>query len=222
MLTGKIPYDGEYFQEVLENNKRAIIDFNIKELKNVPMIAFNLLHMMLELEPENRPTAKECLEHDYFSNNTFASMVINDELDEGVDLSYNLQVFKEKYGDGKNKNNALFDSIKFNANPTMKGNTDTYGSVGGNSQNSKNGGRIDSIDSIKKKGNKQGGKADNAGQRSSIYRYALMNGGKGVDLQQELKKMTASPDSYISENSDHSGEKGKNSQAGNKSKFANN
>lgn len=51
MLTGKIPYDGDDFQEVLENNKKAVIDFTIKELKNVPLVAYSLLQSMLELEP---------------------------------------------------------------------------------------------------------------------------------------------------------------------------
>jgi serine/threonine protein kinase len=156
MLTGKIPYDGEDFHEVLENNKKAVIDFTINELTKVPRVTFSLLQSMLELSPEDRPTAKECLEHEYFSSNTFASLVIEDDVDEGINLHHNIQIFKEKYGDVKNIDKGAFDSIKFNANPTIRGNTDTYGSIGGNSHNSKNNGQIDSFNSINRQANAKG------------------------------------------------------------------
>ena len=66
MLTGIIPYDGDDFSEVLKNNKRAIIDFNIKELETVNPTEMNLLRSMLNLNIEKRLTAKECLNHPYF------------------------------------------------------------------------------------------------------------------------------------------------------------
>ena len=66
MLTGIIPYDGDDFNEVLENNKRAVINFNIKQLETVNRTEMELLTRMLELDIEKRPTAKECLNHPYF------------------------------------------------------------------------------------------------------------------------------------------------------------
>lgn len=66
MLTGKIPYDGKDFQEVLENNKKATINFNIKEMKFITPVANDLLRKMLELNPKDRPSAIECLRHEYF------------------------------------------------------------------------------------------------------------------------------------------------------------
>lgn len=236
MLTGKIPYDGADFQEVLDNNKKAVINFNVKELKFVTPVAMNLLKNMLELNPEDRPTAKDALKHDYFVNKEAASMILDDdEQDEGIDLSQNLIQFKQKYRDVKK--GGVTDSIHFNANPTMKGNVDTYGSIRGGSKNSNMSGRIDSFNSVNKQAenkNIKKLKGDNAAKkRSSIYKYALMKGGKGVDLQKELEKMVnASMDSYKSEgsegddseDSESEGSKtpSKNIGRGQKSRFANN
>jgi calcium-dependent protein kinase len=90
MLTGKIPYDGADFQEVLDNNKKAVIDFNVKELKYITPIALNLLKNMLELDPEDRPTAKEALKHQYFVDKEASMIMDDDDVDEGIDLSQNL------------------------------------------------------------------------------------------------------------------------------------
>jgi len=122
MLTGKMPYDGEDFEEVLENNKRAVINFKVRELKNVTPIAYDLLTKMLELEPENRPTALQCLEHDYFVNES-KSMIFDDE---ETDHFGNLLAFQDKYKGLKK--GALCDSIRFNASPAMNGKVDTINS----------------------------------------------------------------------------------------------
>lgn len=82
MLTGKIPYDGDDFQQVLENNKKATIDFNIKELKNVTPVALELLKKMLNLNPNFRPSAAECLKHEYFTSVGKASFILDDDEDE--------------------------------------------------------------------------------------------------------------------------------------------
>jgi serine/threonine protein kinase len=232
MLTGKIPYDGADFQEVLDNNKKAIINYNVKELKYVTPVAMDLLRNMLELNPDDRPSALDCLKHEYFVNQEAASLILDDEEENGIDLSQNLVNFKEKY---KNmKPGGVTDSIHFNANPTINGVVDTYGSIrGSGSKNSGMSGNINSINSInksKKGTNKQISKlkGDKAAKRSSIYRYALMKGGKGVDIQKELEKMcNASMDSYNSGEGDSDSEsEGSNAnsktvaQGGNKSRFA--
>ncbi len=223
MLTGKIPYDGKDFQEVLDNNKKATIDFSIKELKCVGPIALSLLKDMLEISPANRPSAAECLKHEYFTSNTAASMVFDNE-PEDIDLAGNLKDFKDKY----KKGGGLTDSIHFNANPTMKGNIDTYGSINGKDSTGSN--QINSFHSINRKA-EQGGqigklKNDNGAKRSSIYKYALTKGGQGVDLTKELEKMVANQaqsDSYMSKSEDGSSDDSgtnKSKPAGLKSKFA--
>ena len=97
------------------------------------------------------------------------------------------------------------DSIHFNANPTIKGNVDTYGSITGHSKDSNNSGRIASFNSANRANNKALNrvKGEHKGnKRSSIYKYALMKGNKEVNLQAELEKMVnASMDSYNSEGS---------------------
>lgn len=236
MLTGKIPYDGADFQEVLDNNKKATINFDVKELKYVTPIAQDLLRHMLELAPQDRPTAIECLKHQYFVNKE-ASLIMDEVEEEGIDLVQNLTQFKAKYRNIKA--GGVTDSIHFHANPTINGVVDTYGSIKGSGTGSNRSGQIDSFNSTNKQNEKANNKAinklkgeNNGSKRSSIYKYALMKGGKGVDIQKELEKMVnASMDSYQSgdskEDSNSESDEGSNTnsktiQQGGKSRFANN
>lgn len=211
MLTGTIPYDGEDFEEVLENNKKAVINFKIKELKNVTPIALDLLKQMLVLDPDMRPTASECLKHEYFVSQA-PSMIFDDE-DEEMDYSANLMAFQGKYKGLKKE--ALGDSIHFNANPTINGKLDTidstmkFGSKGSNMSKNTDPGKISSFHG----GNKsKTGKKDPNAARPSIYKYALMKGNKGVDIQKELEKMVnASMDSYKSGDSGEDSDSDSNS-----------
>lgn len=123
-------------------------------------------------------------------------------MEEGINISQNLAQFQEKY---KNlKKDCVTDSLHFNANPTINGVVDTYGSI---NASSKSGNYIDSFNSVnRQKPQNQAIKnlkqQNNARKRSSIYKYALMKGGKGVDFQKELEKMgNVSMDSYQSEGS---------------------
>ena len=69
MQTGKSPFEGKSFQEILNKNKQCKIDFTGKSLKKVPISVFDLLKRMLEVDPEKRPTAVECLASDFFIEN---------------------------------------------------------------------------------------------------------------------------------------------------------
>lgn len=209
MLTGTIPYDGEDFEEVLENNKKAVINFKVKELKNVTPIAMDLLKKMLELEPDNRPTASQCLKHEYFVNEE-KSMIFDDE-DEDLDYAANLNAFQNKYKGLKK--DAIGDSIHFNANPTMNGKLDTidstakFNSKGSNMSKNTDPGKIASFHGGNKSKAGGAGKKDPTAHRPSIYKYALMKGNKGVDMQAELEKMVnASMDSYKSGDSEGDGD----------------
>ena len=228
MLTGKIPYDGKDFEEVLENNKKAVINFEVKELKNVTPAAFDLLRSMLELDPADRLTAAQCLQHEYFIKDQ-QSFIMDDEDDEfqGYNLENNLKNFREKYkGIGvKGGGKGITDSIRFNARPDINGNLDTInstkfgGSKGSNLSKHTDPGKISSFHSANKSKKQQGGGKD-AKVRPSIYRYALMKGNKEVDLQRELEKMVnASMDSYDSRDSADSDSDDKSS-TGSKDKMA--
>jgi len=199
MLTGKIPYDGDDFQQVLENNKKATIDFNIKELKNVTPVALELLKKMLNLNPNFRPSAAECLKHEYFTNVGKASFILDDDEDEeGFDYGQQLHDFKNKHK--KFNPDGSVDSIHFKINGTMKGLTNTYGSFKTDGKTGMNSGYISSFDSVNRKAgdNKASPKAPgNHGNRASIYKYALTKGGKGLDLQKEMEKMVKN--SHVSE-----------------------
>lgn len=240
MLTGKIPYDGKDFESVLENNKKAKINFKIKELKKVNEIAFDLLKKMLELEPENRLTAVECLKHEYFHSKE--GTLIMDDMEEDTNLAQNLAEFQNKYK-GINRK-GMNDSIHFQ-NPAINGRTDTVNSSmkmnsrGSNMSKGTDPGKIMSFHSAKGKktggGSSKGGAGGGKAQRESIYKYALMKGNNNVNLQKELEKMVnVSMDSYDSKaqgdesdsdsiGSEKSGSgKGKESmrQTGGKSRFA--
>lgn len=201
MLTGKIPYDGDDFQQVLENNKKATIDFGIKELKNVTPVALDLLKRMLNLNPNFRPSAAECLKHEYFTNVGKASFILDDDEDEeGFDYGQQLHDFKNKHK--KFNPDGSVDSIHFKMNGTMKGITNTYGSFKTDGKTTgMMSGYISSFDSVNRKAGgdaKASPKApNNHGNRASIYKYALTKGGKGLDLQKEMEKMVKN--SHVSE-----------------------
>jgi calcium-dependent protein kinase len=89
MLTGKIPYDGESFHDVLANNKKADIDFNLPYLKKIDPVALDLLKKMLDLDVEARYSASECLQHDYFDEDCEYSEVRRDS----INLNDNIQIF---------------------------------------------------------------------------------------------------------------------------------
>lgn len=167
MLTGKIPYDGESFHDVLANNKKADIDFSLPYLKKINPTALDLLKNMLELDVEKRYSATECLQHNYFDENCEYSEVRRDS----INFNENIAMFKQKYTNA-NKSN-FTDSIRFNANPDQNGNTDTFNAIDSpsNAQRMKRG-RIDSFHSKATNPNTVG--SGSPSKRNSIYKRALM------------------------------------------------
>jgi serine/threonine protein kinase len=57
MLTGKIPYDGDSFSDVLLNNKKAVIDYSVPHLSKIDETALDLLKHMLEVNEKVRYSA---------------------------------------------------------------------------------------------------------------------------------------------------------------------
>lgn len=183
MLTGKIPYEGQRFEEVIESNKRAVINFEIKELSSVPEHAMSLLRNMLEVDPEKRLSAEDCLKHKFFGPELSSASEL-DSTDEGP-----LHSLSEGMREIKNKINNKFlddnqDSIHFKLNPTIQGNTDTYGSANKRSPNTIQNQKIFSINSPgpqQQQKQLQIPRVVNA--HSDIYKYALTNGTKGVEFK---------------------------------------
>lgn len=198
MLTGKIPYDGKDFESVLENNKKAKINYKIKELKKVNPIALDLLKKMLELDPADRLTAVESLEHEYFDSGEGTLIMDDMDEDEDTNLAHNIAEFQNKYK-GIKKNH-MKDSIHFQ-NPAYQGRLDTIhssikgGSRGSNMSKHTDPGKISSFHS--NKGKPKAGKGGK--NRESIYKYALKKNHNNLNLQKEMEKMmNASMDSYDS------------------------
>lgn len=164
MLTGTIPYDGDSFNEVLQNNKKAVIDFSSKALDRVTPQALNLLVHMLDLDVNKRYSASECLAHEYFSDDAeFFNQRRN-----SVDHRANLDLLKSKYERGKNTK--LNDSIKFNLNPDINGRTDTLNAI-------ESPGNTAQTNKIQSFGSRAGiMKGDHPGNKDSIYRRALIGG----------------------------------------------
>ena len=65
LLTGKSPFDGKSFQEILNQNKLCKIDFKNPKLKKHPHV-LELLQKMLEINPSKRYSAKEALNDEFF------------------------------------------------------------------------------------------------------------------------------------------------------------
>lgn len=65
LLTGKSPFDGKSFQEILNQNKLCKIDFKNPKLKKNPHV-LELLVKMLEVNPIKRISAREALADEFF------------------------------------------------------------------------------------------------------------------------------------------------------------
>ena len=69
MLNGKPPFSGSTSSEVLGKVARASVVFPEKQWHNVSTEAKDLILKMLEKNPQTRYTAKECLDHTWFTHN---------------------------------------------------------------------------------------------------------------------------------------------------------
>lgn len=93
-LTGVSPFDGSSFDEILNKNKRAEIDFNHEGLKKISPVAIDLLKNMLIVDPKIRFTAKQCLNHAFFGNEDH-NVTLDGDTDESI--SQHLKNFQQQY-----------------------------------------------------------------------------------------------------------------------------
>lgn len=80
MLTGKLPFDGEDFKEILKSNEEGVIDWTIPELQVLSQSTIQLLKSMLESNPETRITPEEAINHPYFFNYSKFNTVMSKQL----------------------------------------------------------------------------------------------------------------------------------------------
>lgn len=180
LLTGKSPFEGKSFQEILNKNKKCVIDFSNKMLKRVSSSAFDLLKKMLETDPTKRPSAIECLQHDFFIENDTVPVEQKPEVN---DISEGLKTFQEKYKfntksiKGGKQQQVVGDSIEFRAGG-INGKTDTVN----DSVDFASKGNIYSLNNVKQGGGKANVKPAEP-KRESIYKHALLH--HATILQQE-------------------------------------
>ena len=160
LLTGKSPFDGKSFQEILNQNKLCKIDFKNPKLKKHPRVV-ELLQKMLEVNPIKRLSAREALQDEFFkaydlsgeSTTPAEQDLISTKLKDAMEQN------KQAMKDNKNEN----DSFVVREGGVINGEVNTV-----NDTNS-NGGIL----SFKNVSDKKGVKVDND-KRESIYKYVLM------------------------------------------------
>ncbi|CAD8120685.1 unnamed protein product [Paramecium sonneborni] len=66
LLTGRQPFQGSDYKAILKSNKNCEINFNLKEILSSSQKLQDLLGIMLNQNPKDRPSAEACLQHPYF------------------------------------------------------------------------------------------------------------------------------------------------------------
>lgn len=161
LLTGKSPFDGKSFQEILNQNKLCKIDFKNPKLKKHAHV-LDLLQKMLEINPIKRISAKEALADEFFKaydNNSGQPIPAETEpivnnLKEAMDKN------KQAMKDNKNEN----DSFVVRDGGVINGEVNTV-----NETNSNAG--ILSFKNVNDK--KAKNNAESNAKRESIYKYVL-------------------------------------------------
>jgi len=94
-ITGHAPFEGKSFQEILTKNKLSKVDFSHKGLAKLPAPCLDLLKKMLRVKPEERPSAAECLHHEFLKTDEDSGADLNTNLKED-EVSSHLKEFQEK------------------------------------------------------------------------------------------------------------------------------
>ena len=67
LLLGNAPFPGTKHKEVLEQNKKCQINFESYQYKKLRKVELDLLKKMLEKDPNQRISAKDALNHQFFA-----------------------------------------------------------------------------------------------------------------------------------------------------------
>jgi serine/threonine protein kinase len=158
LITGKSPFDGKSFQEILNQNKACKIDFKNPKLAKFPHVV-NLLQKMLDVNPVTRFSAKESLNHEFFKS--LEGKDSTSDLDDEEALNNNLKEFNMK-NKLPLKNKDENSSFVVREGGTINGNVNTVNETNSNA----------GINSFKNMGDKNRGNPN--AKRESIYKYVLM------------------------------------------------
>ena len=180
MITGVMPYDGADFMEVMANNKKGTINFDIPELKAQPDIVMQLLRGMLEMDPKKRLSAEEALKSPIFEEGAIKDI---NKFSSVEDLDSQLRKFKDKFKKRSKKGDQ--SSMQFNTHPDMQNGIQTYANLSENQSTGSNR-NIFSIDNSgantpenkSAKGSSRGNLADPK-KNQSMLKYTLMSSAQG-------------------------------------------
>lgn len=205
MITGVMPYEGADFAEVLSNNRKGTINFNIPELSNQPKIVMDLLKGMLHLDPAKRLSAEEALKSQVFVEGGIKDI---NKYTSCEDLDAQLRKFKDKF---HKMDKAATDSMHFNTHPDMQNGIATYRDLSENQSNGSNN-YIHSIDNSgantpdnkSAKGSSKGN-LDKAKQGPSMYKYTLMSNAPGTTMDNMYEKRSSSKDQGLTQTSSMEG-----------------
>lgn len=97
-MTGCAPFYGESYDDVVERNLKADLNYNFQEINlTLQDSTMDLLKSLLEKDPEKRISATAAFKHEAFKN-------IDDNLDDSDDIDpqgnlnmHNLSDFHRKY-----------------------------------------------------------------------------------------------------------------------------
>ena len=170
LLTGKSPFDGKSFQEILNQNKLCKIDFKNPKLKKHPHV-LELLQKMLEVNPGKRCSAKEALNDQFFTvydlsggqQGTLDFEPITNNLKEEMD--------KTKIAMKDNRHET--DSFVVKEGGVINGEVNTVNETNSNA----------GILSFKNVSDKKKNQQDTSSKRESIYKYVLTKDNNGADNQ---------------------------------------
>ena len=157
MLTGKSPFDGKSFQEILNQNKLCKIDFKNPKLRKHAHVV-ELLQKMLEVNPAKRCSAKEAVQHEFFRAADVPSST--EDMDDEFTLTSNLKEFREM-------NKVLLNNKAGNDNSSFAVRENVINGEVNTVNDSNSAGGIFSFNGGAKREN------PNA-KRESIYKYVLM------------------------------------------------
>lgn len=200
MVTGVMPYDGADFMEVLNNNRRGVINFEIPELRAQPEIVIELIKGMLELDPHERLSAEEALKSPVFQEGSIGDF---SKFTSVEDLDAQLRKFKEKF---KKRAKNADDSLFFNTHPDMQYGIDTYRNLSENQStgsnqyiNSIDNSGINTPDNKSEKGGSSKALNETKGKSSvNMYKYTLRSTAQGNMIDSLYEEMAPGSREHLS------------------------
>ena len=70
LVFGKSIFKGKTYNEVLNENRSCSFDLNATEYEKIDEFTMDLLKKMLKINPEERITAEQAINHPYFKEQT--------------------------------------------------------------------------------------------------------------------------------------------------------